>query len=152
MASSVLERGRRAMRGLTEQQRAILGRRLDGEAFSAIAADEGLTRQRVEQLERSALAALAKAARRPAAGLSVARILQSGRGQYALDGAIGLVPDAGMGQVRGAAMQVAPRTVRERVADRLDDLATAMLREAEQGELSADRRAWYAERAARVAV
>jgi hypothetical protein len=147
-------RARRAVLRLSEEQRAVLVRRLTGEAFGAIAAGAGTSRQRVKQVEQEALDTLARAAGKRRAGVTVAGVLSSGRAAYALAGATegqvteGL-PLGGMGQVRGT-NRVRGWT-RERVERRLDDLATAMLAEAEAGGLTPERRRHYERAAARIA-
>jgi hypothetical protein len=148
-------KARRALRRLPLRLRSVLCQRLAGKAFSDIAAGEGCTRQRAEQLERQAIGELARAAGKWTADVTVNLVLQSARDGWRLDDAgegravLRLTPELGVRAVRDG--EYLARNRHTHVEDCLDDLATEFLAAAERGRLTAQRRASFERQANRLA-
>jgi len=137
-----------AVPGLAERWRFVLGERLDGLSFGRIAGALGVSAARAAQIEAKALARLGCRA-------TVAGIHKRERCERAE-----ALREKGR-LVRLAELQADPESVparkgrppsaRDRAEERLDALASDLLRDAERGRLTPERERWYASEADRAA-
>jgi len=128
---------RAAMLVLRARQWAVIRERLQGATCAEIALKEGLSRQAIHSVERTALANLARAAGRkeaPSVDTIVHATREAPAASVTKEEARGLTGHAGG----------LPQ-------DELDKLADAFIAEAERGPVSTARRAWYDRRARQLA-
>ena len=137
-----------AVPGLTDRERFVLRKRLDGLPFGRVAGALGVSTARAAQIEAKALARLG-------CRVTVAGIHERERCERAE-----ALREKGR-LVRLSELQADPESVpprkgrppspEERAEEHLDALASALLRDAERGRLTPERKRWYASEADRAA-